>query len=174
MSRTMRFLPLALLLLMLAGLLWRIANPGDTAVRSQMVGKPVPELSLPGAFDEKPITSASFADGKPRVLNFFASWCVPCIAEAPLLLELKRQGAVVDGIAVRDRPENIARFLNQHGDPFARVGLDPQSAVQLAFGSAGVPETFVVDGKGIIRFQHIGVIERGDLPKILRALEEAR
>ena len=169
-----RFLPLVLLIAVLAGLVWRLANPADTAVRSQMVGKTVPAIAIPAAFSGEDIASASFADGRPRVINFFASWCVPCIAEAPLLMELKRRGAVIDGIAVRDRPDDIARFLKQHGDPFARIGLDPQSQVQLAFGSAGVPETFVVDGKGVIRLQHIGVIERDDVASILKALEEAK
>ena len=101
------------------------------------------------------------------MINVFASWCVPCIAEAPLLAGLKRQGIAIDAIAVRDRPEDVAEFLARNGDPFERIGRDPESKVQLALGSSGVPETFIVDGHGIIRYQHIGPIEPNDLPTIL-------
>ncbi len=78
------------------------------------------------------------------------------------MLELKRQGVPIDAIAVRDRPEDVAAFLARHGDPFDRIGADPESRVQLALGSSGVPETFIVDGRGIIRYQHMGPIEPGD------------
>ena len=107
------------------------------------------------------------ATGQPRLVNVFASWCVPCIAEAPLLMELKRQGVPIDAIAVRDQPEDVADFLGRHGDPFERIGADPESRVQIALGSSGVPETFIVDGRGIIRYQHMGPIEPGDVPAIL-------
>ncbi|MBA2635198.1 MAG: redoxin domain-containing protein [Sphingomonas sp.] len=175
MSRLLRFLPLALLALVIVGLVWRLANPSDTAVRSQMVGKPAPSFTatpaLPG---REGLTSAALADGTPKLVNFFASWCMPCIAEAPVLMELKRRGVTIEGIAVRDRPEDIAVFLQQHGDPFARIGADPQSKAQFAFGSAGVPESFVIDGRGIVRLQHVGPIAAGDIPAILVALEAAR
>jgi cytochrome c biogenesis protein CcmG, thiol:disulfide interchange protein DsbE len=104
----------------------------------------------------------------------FASWCVPCIAEAPVLTELQRRGVVIDAIAIRDRPEDVAAFLASHGDPFDRIGSDDNSRVQLALGSSGVPESFVVDGRGIIRYQHIGPIEPSDMPVILAELEKAR
>jgi cytochrome c biogenesis protein CcmG/thiol:disulfide interchange protein DsbE len=81
---------------------------------------------------------------------------------------------VIDGIAIRDRPEDIATFLARHGDPFARLGADRDSRVQMAFGSSGVPESFVVDGRGVIRFHHYGPITPADMPTIRRELEEAR
>ena len=108
------------------------------------------------------------------MVNVFASWCVPCITEAPLLLELKRQGVKIDAIAVRDRPQDVAAFLARHGDPFERIGSDPESQVQLALGSSGVPETFIVDGRGVVRYQHMGPIDPGDLPDILRQWEAAK
>ena len=175
MSRALRFVPLALLALLMIGLVWRLANPSDTAVRSRLVGQPAPAFTaapvLPG---REGFTSAALADGKPKLVNFFASWCVPCIAEAPVLMELKRRGVTIEGIAVRDRPQDVARFLEQHGDPFARIGGDPESKIQFAFGSAGVPESFVIDGRGVVRMQHVGPIAPGDIPSILSELEAAR
>jgi cytochrome c biogenesis protein CcmG/thiol:disulfide interchange protein DsbE len=175
MTRAIRFLPLALLGLVLVGLVWRLGNPADTAVRSKLVGKPVPQFGAAAVLpDRQGLASTALADGKPRLVNFFASWCVPCIAEAPVLLELERRGVIIDGIAVRDTPADVARFLARHGDPFQRIGGDPQSKVQFAFGSAGVPESFVIDGRGIVRLQHVGAIAPGDVPAVLQALEAAR
>jgi cytochrome c biogenesis protein CcmG/thiol:disulfide interchange protein DsbE len=87
---------------------------------------------------------------------------------------LKEQGVPIVGIAVRDRPADLRQFLSDNGDPFERIGSDPQSKLQLAFGSAGVPETFVVDGGGVIRMQHIGPIEPQDVPDLIAAVKEAR
>jgi cytochrome c biogenesis protein CcmG/thiol:disulfide interchange protein DsbE len=118
--------------------------------------------------------SANLADGRPKLVNFFASWCVPCIGEAPVLTMLKQQGVPIVGIAVRDRPADLRQFLSDNGNPFERIGSDPQSKLQLAFGSAGVPETFVVDGKGIIQSQHIGPIEPDDVPGLVQAVKESK
>lgn len=175
MSRALRILPLVLLALLLAGLIWRLATPADTVVRSQMVGKAAPAFSAPAVFPGREgLTSNALANGQPKMINFFASWCVPCIAEAPVLMELKRRGVVIEGIAVRDAAPDVARFLKQHGDPFARIGEDPESKVQFAFGSAGVPESFIIDGRGIVRHQHVGPIAPGDVAAIVSAVEDAR
>ena len=175
MSRALRLVPLAMLALVIAALVWRLANPADPTVRSRLAGQPVPAFALPAAVPNKPaLSSADLATGSPRLVNIFASWCVPCIAEAPVLGQLKARGVVIDGIAIRDRPQDIAAFLARHGDPFERIGADSNSRVQLALGSAGVPESFVVDGRGIIRFQHVGPIEAKDVPMIIAELEKAR
>ena len=86
---------------------------------------------------------------------------------------LSDEGNAVDGIAIRDRREDVEAFLARNGNPFARIGKDDVSAVQLAIGSSGVPESFVIDGKGVIRYQHIGVIRAEDLPLIREKLKEA-
>jgi cytochrome c biogenesis protein CcmG/thiol:disulfide interchange protein DsbE len=91
-----------------------------------------------------------------------------------VLQQLKARGVVVDGIAVRDRPEDVADFLARNGDPYERIGGDAQSQVQIALGSSGVPESFIVDGTGVIRYQHIGPIEAADVPIILDKLEAAK
>jgi cytochrome c biogenesis protein CcmG/thiol:disulfide interchange protein DsbE len=175
MSRGLRFAPAALLLAVLAALVWRLAEPLDTAVRSRLTGKPVPQFALPAALPGKPgLGSQDLARGQPRLLNVFASWCVPCRTEAPVLDELKRRGVPIDAIAIRDRPQDIAAFLARYGDPYVSIGADPTSRAQLALGSAGVPESFVVDGRGIVRYQHVGPMAPRDVPAILAELEKAR
>ena len=154
---------------------YQLTQPKDEFVESRMIGEALPYFELPPARGEgEGVSSADFADGKPRLLNVWASWCVPCIAEAPQLESLRRQGAEIVGVAIRDRPEDVVRFLAQHGDPYARIGRDDLSEVQLAIGSSGVPETFVIDGKGVIRYQHIGDIRASDVSTLLAELEKAR
>ena len=174
MSRAVRFAPLVLLLTIVGALVWRLATPADTVVASKLVGKPLPQVALgPLAIEGQPVPLRSLIR-QPTVVNFFASWCVPCVAEAPLLSEMKRRGAPIVGIAVRDRPDDVAAFLGRYGNPFTAIGTDPQSDVQIALGSSGVPETFVVDGQGVIRYQHIGPIEPDDVPMLMNKLEQAR
>ena len=175
MSRWVRLLPLFILVAFVAAVAWRLNRPAEEEIRSQLIGQHVPTFALRPAVEGKAgLVSADLTSGRPRMINVFASWCVPCIAEAPLLLELKRQGIAIDAIAVRDRPEDVAAFLARHGDPFDRVGADPESRVQLALGSSGVPESFIVDGRGVVRYQHMGPIEPDDLPTILREWDAAK
>ena len=175
MSRAVRFAPLALLLLIIAALVWRLATPADTNVHSTLEGKPVPAFNLPQIIPGKPaLSSTDLATGRPHLVNVFASWCVPCVTEVKVLQTLKERGVTVDGIAVRDRPADLTDFLARNGDPYERIGSDPQSQVQISLGSSGVPESFVVDGKGVIRYQQIGAIEPSDVPEILARMEQAR
>jgi cytochrome c biogenesis protein CcmG, thiol:disulfide interchange protein DsbE len=175
MSRAVRFAPLAILIVLLAGLVWRLATPADTTVTSKLAGQPMPMFALPPGITTKAALSTSdLATGQPHLVNIFASWCVPCISEVKVLQQLKARGVLIEGIAVRDRPEDIADFLARNGDPYERIGSDEQSRVQIALGSSGVPESFVIDGKGIIRYQHIGAITEGDVRLILAKLEEAK
>lgn len=174
MKRLLIWVPLAIF----AGVLWlaarQLTNPGDRTVKSALVGKPLPDFTLAPMLDGKPGTaSAAFRAGQPRLLNIFASWCVPCIAEAPQLMALKQGGARIDAVAVRDTPEAIRRFLAEHGDPYAAIGNDRASSVQLALGSSGVPETFIVDGRGRIVRQIVGDIRADDVPGILDELRRA-
>ncbi len=119
------------------------------------------------------LTSAELAQGKPHLVNIFASWCVPCAAEAPQLRQIAEAGVPVVGIAIRDRPEAVADFLQRYGNPFERIGVDDQSKVQIAMGSSGVPESFVVDGKGRIVQQTIGPINPGDVANVIAAVRNA-
>jgi cytochrome c biogenesis protein CcmG/thiol:disulfide interchange protein DsbE len=174
MSRALRFAPLAVFVLLVASLVWRLSTPVDTTVKSRMVGKLVPDLAVPAVFPGQAARPLRRANCGPVVINFFASWCVPCIAEVQRLAELKRQGVPIVGIAVRDRPEDVADFLARNGNPYEEIGSDPQSKIQIAFGSSGVPETFVVDPYCTIRHQHIGAIEDGDVAAIRKQWEGLR
>jgi cytochrome c biogenesis protein CcmG/thiol:disulfide interchange protein DsbE len=140
-----------------------------------MVGKPLPQFTLPeGASDRPGLSSADFAEGQPRILNIFASWCVPCAVEAPQLAALAKAGVPIDGIAIRDAREDVDGFLKRYGNPYAHIGLDARSSVQLAIGSSGVPETFIIDGKGRIVHQHIGDIRAEDVPRLIQIWRDAR
>ena len=146
----------------------------QTVIQSRMIGKAVPPLEMPAASSSKPtLSTRDLANGKPRLLNIFASWCVPCIAEAPVLMQLAQQGVPIDGVAIRDARADVDNFLTRHGNPYQRIGLDARSTLQFYMGSSGVPETFVLDGKGVIRYQHIGVIGPQDVDTILQKLREA-
>ena len=159
--------------LALAG--YQLTQERDDRVVSRMVGQNVPYFDLPAAVPERPgIASADLADGQPRLLNIWASWCPPCVAEAPHLETLRENGAVIVGVAIRDRSEDIARFLERHGNPYAAIGRDDLSQVQIELGASGVPETFVVDGDGVITYQHIGDVREEHVPLLLAELEKAR
>ena len=173
-ARWALWLPLVLFGAFVALVLVGLWRPADREVTSAMVGKPLPDFALRAAVPDRPgLARADFADGKPRLLNIFASWCVPCAVEAPQLARLKAVGVEIHGAAIRDRPEDVAAFLSRHGNPFTRIGADDVSSIQLAIGSSGVPETFVIDGKGVIRYQHIGEIRADQVGLILAKLEEA-
>lgn len=176
MRRAIFFVPLALLLLFLGAVAWRLVNPPDTRIVSHLVGRKLPGFALPPALPGRGgLSSASLEAGHgPRLVNLFASWCVPCIGEAPLLGQLKRDGVAIDGIAVRDRPEDVARFLARYGDPYQAIGADSDSRAQILLGSSGVPETYVVDAAGVIRLHHVGAVTAADLPDLRSALAAAR
>lgn len=175
MKRFWLWFPLGLFVIFFGFVAYGLIKPSSKTISSKMVGKPIPQFSLPPAADGQPgLGSVSFKEGQPRLLNVFASWCLPCIAEAPVLMRMKAQGVPIDAIAIRDRPQDVARFLARNGNPYQRIGSDVDARVQISLGSSGVPESFVIDGKGVIRHQHIGDIRPEDVPEILSAMEAAR
>ncbi len=175
MKRMILWVPLGLFLAFIVTVAFGLYAPSDRSIRSRLIGKPLPQFVLPAALPGREgLESAHFTSGAPRVVNIFASWCLPCMAEAPQLMALAKQGVPIDAIAIRDRPEDIAAFLGKWGDPYQRIGSDRDSRVQLALGSSGVPETFVIDGKGVIRHQHIGDIRPENVPEIVAAYEGAK
>lgn len=168
------WIPLALFAFFagLAGFM--LTQDKDQFVESTMIGQPLPAFALQPAYEGLPGAAKADFAGKPKLLNIWASWCLPCIAEAPQLEALQAQGVEIIGIAIRDRPADVGAFLARHGNPYSRIGSDPISEVQLAIGSSGVPETFVIDAAGTIRYQHIGDIRESDVPVLLAELEKAR
>ncbi len=162
-----RLLPLLALLALGVFLALNLGRPQQATIRSAMVGKPVPAFALPGLDDRPGLATADIAGNGPVLVNFFASWCLPCRVEAPQLKALADAGLPIHGIALRDSPEDIESFLVRHGDPFGRIGLDREGQAAIAFGSSGVPETFLVDRAGVIRLQHQGEIRPEHVAQIL-------
>ena len=173
-SPLLLWVPLALFAFFAGVAGYMLTQEKDQFVESTMIGQPLPDFALQPAFDGLPGAAKADFAGKPKLLNIWASWCTPCIAEAPQLEALQAQGAEIIGVAIRDRPEDVARFLGRYGNPYARIGSDPISEVQLGIGSSGVPETFVIDAKGVIRYQHIGDIRPEHVPVLLAELEKAQ
>ncbi len=173
-SRWALWLPLVFFAGFAALVLFAMMRPADRAVKSAMIGKPLPQFALQPATPAQPgLARADLADGKPHLLNIFASWCVPCAVEAPQLQALKARGIDVVGVAIRDKPDDLGQFFARNGNPFSRVGRDDISAIQFALGSSGVPESFVIDGKGVIRYQHIGDIRPDQVDMIAEKIAEA-
>ncbi len=151
---------------------------------SALIGKAAPAAALPpvaglrGA-NEQPLagfSGADLANGRVSIVNFWASWCTPCIEEHPHLLALaKRTGVPIFGVNHKDLPANASRFIDRYGNPYAGVGADPNGRVAIEWGVYGMPETFVVDGQGRIAYKHVGPITRESLEsRILPAIDRAR
>ncbi len=168
-------IPLAIFLFILGLGGYMLTQPKTETIPSAMIAKPLPDFELPPAtVGVEGATREDFVGGEPKLLNIWASWCIPCIAEAPQLEALKEEGVEIIGIAIRDTPEDVTRFLERHGNPYTRIGADEISALMLEIGASGVPETYVIDGQGNIRYQHIGDIREEHVPLLLEKLEEAR
>jgi cytochrome c biogenesis protein CcmG/thiol:disulfide interchange protein DsbE len=172
MKRLLAIAPFALLVILVALAAFVLMRGGEQhAVSGGDIGRPAPTFALAALEGSDLVTSDAFA-GRAHLINFFASWCTPCRAEHAELMALKGQGVPILGIAYKDRPEDSRRFLQELGDPFAAVALDPDGRYALEIGVAGaVPETFVIDAQGRIRDVHRGpltreVIDREILPAL--------
>ncbi len=126
-------------------------------VPSMLIGKKLPAFTLPGQPPSQGFASDDVAaNGKPALVNFFASWCIPCVEEAPVLMALQRQGTPIWGIAYKDKVDATSFFLQQNGDPYTRIARDEPGQVAIDFGLYGVPETYLVDKDGIVRWRWAG------------------
>jgi cytochrome c biogenesis protein CcmG, thiol:disulfide interchange protein DsbE len=127
---------------------------------SQLVGKSAPEFTLPPLDEEaQSFERAELSQGRPTVINFFASWCTPCRVEHPTLQALAARGDItLYGIDYKDIPEKARAFLKELGNPFGKINEDRDGRVAIDFGVTGVPETFVIDGKGVIKAHFAGPI----------------
>ena len=137
----------------------------STVLPSALIDKPVPEFSLPPieGGPGKGFSSADLRAGGVSVINVFASWCGPCRTEHPFITRLATlKVAKVYGLNYKDNPKNALRWLRERGDPYAAHGVDNDGRVSIDWGVYGIPETFVVDGRGMIRYKHVGPIN-GDI-----------
>lgn len=166
----------------LAALLFVRLYAGDASrIPSALIGQSAPALNLPGLGGAPGLSDADLRQGHVTLVNIFASWCVPCHEEHEFLMALaadpalKAKGVVLVGVAQKDSPENIRRFLGAGGDPYAKVGLDGDGRAGIDWGVYGVPETFIVKGDGAIAFKLVGPVDADTLesvvkPQILKAM----
>ena len=142
---------------------------------SPLIGKAVPDFDLPGLGDRPGLATADLSAPGVKLVNVFASWCVPCRVEHPQIEALAARGIPVHGLNYKDAPGDAERFLAELGDPYARVGRDEAGRVGIEWGVYGVPETFVIDGEGKIVHKHVGPIQADDLEtRIMPAIARAR
>jgi cytochrome c biogenesis protein CcmG/thiol:disulfide interchange protein DsbE len=145
------------------------------ALPSAFLNKPLPAFAAgpvrPG--DPVGLASTDFGNGQPALLNVYASWCGPCRVEHPVLMRLRAEGLIIHGLDWKERaPGAGANWLAQNGDPYIRAGDDPTGRIGIEFGVAGVPETFVIDKQGRVRYRHVGAVTPDVWEKKLAPLME--
>lgn len=167
MNRWLALAPLGVLaaLGLLFGLYALHRNP---QVQPQaLVGKPVPDLTLPELDTGRPARVREVLKPAPVLVNYFASWCAPCEIEQPVLVALKAQGVRIVGVAYKDAPQNTKAFLGRLGDPYTDRLVDRDGRAGIEFGVTGVPETYLVGGDGVIIAKHTGPLTQADADALL-------
>ncbi|MBX3699717.1 MAG: DsbE family thiol:disulfide interchange protein [Dokdonella sp.] len=179
-ARVLPLLGFGLLVVLLGFGIWWSSTHDLREVPSPLIDKPAPTFTLPELDDPSKMLGSRDLAGQPYLLNVFASWCFACRDEHPILMrEGKRLGIRLVGFNYKDEPGDAKRWLAQYGNPYDVVIADLPGKVAIDFGVTGAPESFLVDGKGIIRFKYISpitpeVIERELLPRIAAMKEAAR
>ena len=172
MKRWIAFLPLFVLGL-LAVLFATFGLHHDPHVTpAALVGKPLPSQVLPPLAGGQPVDLRATVEG-PTIVNVFASWCAPCIEEAPMLMAMKTSGVRMVGVAYKDEPGRTSVFLEQHGDPFATVLVDRDGAAGLDLGVSGVPETYVVSPQGRVLAKHSGPLSEADAQSLMQTAKRS-
>lgn len=162
-GRLMAMVPLGIAALLGAAFYWGLWNKDDR-LPSTLIGRAVPEFTLPPIEGRVDGLSSEDLRGEVSIVNVWASWCVPCRVEMPLLVELAATGtAPINGINYKDAPDAALGFLAELGDPYTRIGADRQGRVSIDWGVYGLPETFVVDATGRIAYKHVGPFDRRSL-----------
>jgi len=160
----------------LAGLfLWGMARQNPDELPSALVGKEAAPVALTALGDAQPFTAADLTNGKVKIVNFWASWCAPCRAEHPNLVKLRDEGVTILGVNYKDQPADALKFLGELGSPYARLGADASGRMGIDWGLYGVPESFVIDGKGKVILRFPGPLTEDVIASDLRpALDRAR
>jgi cytochrome c biogenesis protein CcmG/thiol:disulfide interchange protein DsbE len=170
MLRRLVYLLPVLLFVLVAGYFALGLRRDPALLPSALLDKPAPEFDLPGLGGKPGLARADLA-GHVVLVNFFASWCAPCREEHPLLMRLAEEGRItLYGIDYKDKPDDAARLLAQLGDPYRRIGVDQAGRTAIDFGVYGVPETYVVDAAGRIRYRQVGPITADDYQQKLLPL----
>jgi cytochrome c biogenesis protein CcmG, thiol:disulfide interchange protein DsbE len=172
MKKLLALLPVVLFAGLAGLFLYGLERPDQNVLASPLVGKPAPNTVLPDlAGRAGGLQPPYFATGKPVLVNFFASWCPPCHAEHPQLMALQKAGVPIYGIAVKDKPADTQAFLAAKGNPYARIGSDASGRTTVNWGVYGYPETYMLDGRGIVRFKQVGDIRPEQIPQILKTMQ---
>lgn len=136
-------------------------NGDDSALPSTFIGKEAPPVALVQLGDSAPFTDATLRDGHVKLVNYWASWCAPCRIEAPTLDKISASGIAIYGVNYKDKTGDALKFLAGFGMPYKAMGADPAGQMAINWGVSGVPETFVIDGKGVVRLRFPGPITPG-------------
>jgi cytochrome c biogenesis protein CcmG/thiol:disulfide interchange protein DsbE len=173
MRRILPFVPLVVIVALGALFAGYGLHHDPQVIPAALVGKPLPRIQLPPMNGGPPQTIASTIKG-PAIVNVFASWCAPCVQEAPQLMKLKNQGVQVVGVAYKDAPGDTLAFLDRRGNPFSAILVDRSGDAGVEFGISGVPETFLVDGKGMIVAKRTGALSETDAANLAHQLKTLR
>ena len=165
--RILTLVPVAVFLVLVGFFVYRLAliNKGNmpNMIPSVMIDKPAPVFDLPSLFAGKPHVTSADLQGRVTLVDIFASWCVPCRSEHPYLTDIKNAGIVLVGINYKDRPEDARLWLEKLGNPYDAIGADRQGRVGIDFGAYGVPESYLIDKNGVIRFKQTGPLTPEDI-----------
>jgi cytochrome c biogenesis protein CcmG/thiol:disulfide interchange protein DsbE len=173
MTRRLIYLLPVVIFAGIAAWFWLGLSPDrdPTVVPSVMIDKPAPDFDLPPLVAGTPGLKSTELKGHVTLINFFASWCVPCRAEHPLLLVLAQDKRLeIEGIAYKNKPEDTTAYLAELGNPYARVVVDQLGRTAIDFGVYGVPETYLIDRDGRIRFRQVGPLTEAVIEGQLKPL----
>ena len=173
-NRVLVLLPLFIVIGLSLLFLMRLGAGDSSKLPSTLIGHPAPDLNLPGPAGEPGLENALLRQGHVTVINVFASWCEPCRAEHPFLMalskdpDLLKQGVILLGVANKDGQKNVRQFLDTLGNPYSKIGFDPNNRAGIDWGVYGIPETFILRGDGVVSFKFVGPMDEKSMTTIIK------